>query len=433
MTECFRWHPEARLFDATGMEVTPRRDTSPILPDSPQGLAAALGHSAFRIGAPDQPPPQPHDQPVLETLTSGSTGQPRRIRRTQASWTASFAVNASLGIGPGARVATLGRLIHSLSLYGAIEGLHLGAEVHLLADLRPDRQRTALSARHVTHLYATPAQLRLLDGPEILPDLCLILVGGSKLDPALRAALASLAPNARIREFYGAAETSFITLADETTPEASVGRPYPGVDLHLDPTGEVWVRSPYLFLGYADSFHICPNIPAGGATGFAPLVRANPVATEPVARPSRAEARQKECAPALDSTPPGTHWRDGWLSVGEIGEMRDGVLHLKGRVGRMVTIADQNVFPEEIELLLLTLPGVTRAAVVPVPDPKRGHSLVAILQGDSSQETSILTRLRNELGPLKSPKSLIWRRDWPTLASGKTDLKALEATLKWPA
>jgi len=483
MTDRFRWHPEARLFDSAGAEVLrpdarshePRIVVSPslplvgrageggvadpsgvpptpppphkgegsrpepasdettigaILPDSPQGLAAALGQPAFRIGAPDQPPPAPHTQPILETLTSGSTGQPRRIRRTQASWTASFAVNAGLGIGPGARIATLGRLIHSLSLYGAVEGLHLGAQVHLLSDLRPDRQRAALHDRQVTHLYATPAQLRLILGPDPLPDLRLILVGGSKLDPALRAALTTLAPNARIREFYGAAETSFITLADETTPEASVGRPYPGVELTLDQTGEVWVRSPYLFLDYA--FHICPNIPAGGATGFAPLVRANHVAAEPVARPSRAEARQKACAPALDSIPAATRWRDGWLSVGEIGSLQGGYLTLKGRAGRMVTVADQNVFPEEIEALLHTLPGVTRAAVLPVPDPKRGHTLVALLQGDREQEAAILTTLRTQLGPLKAPKSLIWRDDWPMLPSGKTDLRALEASL-WPA
>jgi long-chain acyl-CoA synthetase len=408
MSEGFRWHPTARLHDSAGQEVLPRsppppspphegegRHVSPtagtILPDSPQGLAAAIGHPAFRIGAPDQPPPETHDHPILETLTSGSSGQPRRIRRTQASWTASFAVNARLGIGPGARVATLGRLIHSLSLYGAIEGLHLGAEVHLLADLRPDRQRHALAARKITHLYATPAQLRLILGPGGLPDLRLILVGGSKLDATLRSAVATLAPQAQVREFYGAAETSFITLADETSPGISVGSPYPGVDLHLDPTGEVWVRSPYLFLGYA--FHTGPNIPAGGSSA--------------------------------------TRWRDGWLSVGEIGALQDGFLYLKGRAGRMVTVADQNVFPEEIEAFLHSLPGITRAAVLPVPDPKRGHALVAILQGDRQQEAAILTALRQELGPLKAPKALIWRDDWPMLPSGKTDLKALEAT--WPA
>ncbi|HEY6917784.1 MAG TPA: AMP-binding protein [Tabrizicola sp.] len=403
MTDSFRWHPEARLFDSAGQEVVPgrpapnagdeKRLSQPaVFPDSPQGLAAAIGHPAFRIGAPDEPPPGPHGQPILETLTSGSTGQPRRIRRTQGSWTASFAVNATFGICPSARIATLGRLIHSLSLYGAIEGLHLGADVHLLSDLRPDRQRAALALRQITHLYATPAQLRLILGPGLLPDLRLILVGGSKLDPALRAALTTLAPNAQVREFYGAAETSFITLADETTPDASVGRPYPGVELHLDPTGEVWVRSPYLFLGYA--FHLCPNIPAGGSAT--------------------------------------TRWRDGWLSVGEIGELKDGFLTLKGRAGRMVTVADQNVFPEEIEALLHSLPGITRAAVLPLPDAKRGHALIAILQGDRAQEAAILSTLRQTLGPLKSPKALIWREDWPMLPSGKTDLKALEATA-WPA
>ena len=45
---------------------------------------------------------------------------------------------------------------------------------------------------------------------------------------------------------------------------------------------------------------------------------------------------------------------------------------------------------------------------------------------------AILTALRTRLGPLKSPRSLVWREEWPTLPSGKTDLKALEASL-WPA
>ncbi len=406
MTDGFRWHPEARLYDSLGDEVCPRLPSGPILPDNPQGLASAIGHPGFRIGATDQPPPDLHHLPILETLTSGSTGQPRRIRRTQASWTASFAVNARLGIAPGARVAALGRLIHSLSLYAAIEGLHLGAEVHLLADLRPDRQRAALARHRITHLYATPAQLRLLtEGQGACPDLQLILSGGSKLDPALRNALATLAPNAQMREFYGAAETSFITLADETTPDTSVGRPYPGVQITLDASGEVWVRSPYLFLNYADTPH-----PADRSAPFSPRV---------------GEAGGRGA--------PGAKWRDGWLSVGEVGTVTKGYLYLKGRAGRMVTVADHNVFPEEIEGFLETLPGITRAAVLPVADAMRGHALIAILQGDPSTEGAILTALRQTLGPLKSPKALIWRDNWPTLASGKTNLKELEGSFKWPA
>lgn len=384
MSDAFRWHPDARLFDGAGRAVPHCPAPIPVAEDSPEGLAGVIGHPAFRIGALDEAPPQPGPVPVFETLTSGSTGKPRRIRRTQGSWTASFAVNARFGIGPGARVAVLGRLIQSLALYGAIEGLHLGAEVHLLGTIRLDRQLQALVVRGITHLYATPAQLRLLaEAPGTCPDLALILVGGSKLDPSLRAALATLAPSARVREFYGAAEASFITIADESTPEASVGRAYDGVQIALDPTGDIWVKSPYLFTGYAEG--------SGSA-----------------------------------------HWRDGWLSVGEIGRLEGDHLYLSGRAGRMVTVADQNVFPEEIEAFMQGFPGVRRAAVLPVKDTRRGMVLVAMVEGDPAFEPAILTALRASLGPLKAPKALFWQTDWPLLPSGKTDLQALEARLSWP-
>lgn len=390
MSDVFRWHPKARLIDSTGAVVPPGPTGQAVLSDSAAGLAAAIGHRAFRVGAPDRSAPEPWAEPVFETLTSGSTGEPRRIRRTQASWTASFAVNARFGIGPGARVAVLGRLVHSLSLYGAVEGLHLGAEVHLLDAVRPDRQSAALVRESITHLYATPAQLRLLTmGPGLCPDLHLILVGGSKLDPALRMKLAAFAPQAQVREFYGAAEASFVALADAKTPDDSVGRAYPGVELRLDAMGEIWVRSPYLFLGYADD-GVAQRMPAAV-------------------------------------------WRDGWLSVGEVGSLSAGFLYLRGRAGRMVTVADQNVFPEEIELLLEAQAGVVRAAVLPVPDPIRGQVLVAILQGDPGLEAEILASLRQSLGPTRAPKTVVWRNDWPMLASGKTDLRELEASLPWPA
>jgi long-chain acyl-CoA synthetase len=243
-------------------------------------------------------------------------------------------VNAGFGIGPGARVAVLGKLVHSLSLYGAVEGLHLGAEVHLLESLRPDRQRKTLVARRISHLYATPAQLRqLVEAKGACPDLQLVLVGGSKLDPVLRAAVRAMAPNARVREFYGAAEASFITLADEDTPVGSVGRAYPGVEIAIE-AGEVWVKSPYLFIGYASD--------SGSA-----------------------------------------RWRDGWLSVGEVGSLDNGFLFLRGRAGRMVTVADQNVFPEEIEALIAAQTGIRRAAVLPVADARRGNVLIALVQGDA--------------------------------------------------
>jgi len=371
----FAWHPQAKLFDAAGQAIARAHPLSGVIAKRPAGAAlAALGAPAFRIGG-EGPAPAVGPQPVFETLTGGSSGAPRRIRRSQASWIASFAVNARLfGIGPACRVAILGQLIHSLALYGAVEALHQGAELHLLDGLRPDRQRDALAQRRVGLLYATPAQLRLLasaGGPNLL-DLRVVLVGGSKLDPALRKALAQMAPLCAVHEFYGAAEASFITLAGPETPEDSVGAPYPGVDLRVI-DGEVWVKSPYLFDAYASD--------AGSA-----------------------------------------RWQDGWLSVGERGALRDGHLYLAGRTSRMVKVADQAVYPEEIETFLLSQAGVTQAAVLPRPDGLRGVHLVAVVQGDEGQAAAIGRALRAKFGPLKAPKSLIWRDSFALLPSGKPDL-----------
>jgi long-chain acyl-CoA synthetase len=258
--------------------------------------------------------------------------------------------------------------------------MHLGAEVHLLDELRPDRQLRALALRGVELVYLTPAQARLLvDGQVGLPGLRHVVIGGSKLDAGLRAAFGRLAPLARVHEFYGAAEASFISLAGPGCPEQSVGQAYPGVDIQVDEAGEIWVKSPYLFEGYAGD------------------------------------------------DPGGARWRDGSLSVGEMGALREGYLYLAGRAGRMVTVADQNVFPEEIETFLMGCPGVRQAAVVPVGDALRGVHMVAILQGDAAEEAAILRAARVRLGPLKAPKRVMWRQEWPILPSGKTDLAAIAA------
>lgn len=394
----FRRHAAARIFGPDGAEVPAGvADGAAVIAPVPCGaaVAAALARGAaglpFRVGAVDLPAPEAGARPVFETLTSGSTGVPRRIRRSQRSWCASFVVNAGLfGIGAGVRVAVLGRMEHSLSLYGALEGACLGAEVHLLAGLRADGQAREMVARRVGVVYGTPAQLRLLveAGGVALPDLRLVLVGGSKLDGVLRAALAAVAPAAELREFYGAAEASFVTLSDGGCDAGSVGRPYPGVRIEvrgadgavLGPggVGEVWVRSPYLCDRY-------------GARGT------------------------------------GVLRRGGWLSVGEMGWMERGELWLAGRRGRMVTVADQNVFPEEIEAFLAGMEGVRRVAVLPRADLMRGHVLVAVMMGDAGREEEILRAARARLGPLKAPRAVVWRQDWPELASGKTDLTRLAA------
>lgn len=408
---CLRWHSQSRLFLADGSAVPcPTGSASTpdwiAVPDTPAAqvlpmiFPASNAVPGFCVHAPGHPPtsvPPTGRHPRLGCLTSGTTGQPKLILRSQASWCASFRINCDLWqITPADTYATLGALSHSLSLYAACEAFFLGADLHLLTGQRPDRQAARLREANITILYATPAQLRQIvtSGPSPLPSLRLILIGGSKLDLQTRDALEALAPSAAIHEFYGASETSFITITDSDTPTGSVGHAYPGVTLSIcgpngtplptDETGEIWVESPYLFDGYAEHDE------------------------------------------------PQTQRRGNAISVGEVGRLdANGNLWLAGRQGRMITIADQNVFPEEVESCLLTLPGITRAAVLPRPDTKRGHILVACIEATTTiSDDAILTHCRTALGPLKAPRQILRPVPFPTLASGKPDLQALGSQLQ---
>ena len=332
--------------------------------------------------------------------SSGTSGTAKTVRRTQRSWIAGFRVNQALwSIGPEDNYAVLGHFGHSLSLHGALEAAHLGADLHLLSGLRPDRQRSALSGRRASVLYATPTQIRLLaevparGRPATVPSMRLVLVGGSKLDETTMRAAVEIFPNADIREFYGSAETSFVTIGGREVPPGSVGRAFPGVEIRIgaegqaSSAGEIWVRSPYLFEGYA-----------GDRFG-----------TE--------------------------RWDRGFLSVGEVGRLDvDGNLHLSGRTDRLVTISDRSIHPEEAERFLLRQDGVLDAAVVPEPDPRRGAKLVAFVKlADRGRNLDALARVcRLELG-LAAPGRIIERDGLPLLPSGKVDLAALVAELRTTA
>ena len=324
------------------------------------------------------------DPQRLIVQTAGSTGTPKKIRRTPTSWRASFETNRSLfEITDRDRYAVFGQLSHSLALYGVMEALHLGCDIAILDDMPPARQVKALVDFGVSVLYATPTQLRLLlrAKPPRLTDIRLVICGGGKLDARLREDLGDVMPKAQIIEFFGASETSFITLGDQSTPEGSVGSPYPDVsirigdDLPAGQVGEIWVKSPYLFEGY-------------------------------------------ESGESAD-------WDGGYLSIEEMGLLDEtGHLYLKGRKTRMVTIADQNVFPEAIEARLLEEPAVSEAAVITPEDGLRGHSLVAFVVSSLS-EGDIRKLCREALGPTAVPREIMFVETLPKLAAGKPDLQTL--------
>jgi len=359
---------------------------------------------------PTQEKPESRDnqsEAYLQCMSSGSNGRPKRIRRTHASWINSFQITAQTAqISTNDSYAIIGKLSHSLALYAALEAVWIGADVHALADIRPDKQFAALASLKSSVLYATPTQLRLMCNSATKTmhtnsSVKHIFCGGGKLDHHTTTLLTNHFPHACVKEFFGASETSFITISDQHTPIGSVGKPYPGVQLKIEsidsdssisnenlnddkPTqsiGEIWVKSAYLFEAYA--------------TG----------------------------------DEHDTRWHNGYLSIGEMGYVdSDANLFLTGRRSRMINIADNIVFPEQIENRLNQHESVRCCVVIPKPDVKRGVVLVAIVeaQEDEQLRAQLLRLNRAEFGTLKAPRSIIFVEKLPMLASGKPDIKTIE-------
>jgi long-chain acyl-CoA synthetase len=329
------------------------------------------------------------DRDIFQCETGGTSGKPKRIRRTAESWLASIRVISEKYTNSAEGYGILGDLGHSLAFYAAVEAQVIGHRCVSVVGRSPKEQAQELASAGVDVIYATPTQMRLLSkSHRVLENVQVVFIGGGRLDPETRAQVQSLAPNAQILQFYGAAETSFITLAEPHHDAASVGVAFPGVEIDIrnidkDGIGDVWVKSPYVFLGYAQ--------------GHAP----------------------------------DTHWQDGWLTIGELGKIDDaGQLFLSGRKSRVFTIADKTIYPEDIEQCLNAKTEVIASAVFPVDDPLRGARIYVALCSEKTDND----HMQGMLGDLKERGVMVdrWRiygsDDWPMLMSGKPNYQTLQAT-----
>lgn len=356
--------------------------------------AAPLNEGAFA-------PPAENDL-FYAGFTSGSTGDPKGYCRSHASWLESFRLSeAEFQIEPEDRIVIPGNLVHSLHLYGAVHGLHVGATVDVAPRFQPRNLATRLSESGRIVIYATPTQIHYLAAElrRTAPakTVRLVLASGAKWQAEDRRNMAALFPAARLVEFYGASEMSFITVSapEDPVPDGSVGRPAHGVEIRVgDPaggpvpagiSGSLYVKSPLLFDRY-----IC-----GGG--------------------------EEVC------------WSDGWLTVGDHGYIDDnGYLFLVGREKRMIVTSGLNIYPEEVERVLERHEGVRSAAVFGVPDPVRGSRLIAAVEPEPDVVLNDIELRRlclAELGRARTPRAFRMVSGWPLTAGGKTDLKALEHLL----
>lgn len=192
---------------------------------------------------------------------------------------------------------------------------------------------------------------------------------------------------------YGLTETSPVATLNpfQRAKRASIGVPVPGTDVRLvdaagldvapGAPGELLLRGPQVMKGYW--------------------------------------AQPGETARVL---------RDGWLSTGDIATMdEEGYLEIVDRKKDMILVSGFNVYPNEVEAVLATCPGLSEAAVVGVPDEQTGESVYAyVVRRDAALTADqIRQHCRASLTNYKVPRHIIFRDDLPKSPVGKVMRKDL--------
>jgi long-chain acyl-CoA synthetase len=289
------------------------------------------------------------------TLTSGSSGTPRIVLRTPESWEESFAAVGDL-MDSASAVALPAPASSSLTLFSLAHALGGGPRPLLHDSATADG------------FHGTPEGLRRVLESGSAPRLRAALVGGSHLDPSLRARADEA--GIRVTAYYGAAELSFVAVdrGDGLVP-------FPGVDLRVV-DGELWVRSPFVASGYA------------GASG-----------------PLR---------------------RDGaWATVGDRAELLrvDGGgerLRLLGRADDAILSASATIVPDEVEAALRAVPGVRDALVFGLPTGRVGALVAALVEpsGADLRLSELRAAASARLAPAHRPRRW-FQGALPRTASGK--------------
>ena len=323
---------------------------------------------------------------VFRTKTGGTSKDPKFVLRTAQSWISSFEVINSLQ-KEKENYLVFGDLTHSLAIYGMLEALYLGHNVHHVQKLRSKSELIASVKFEPTFVYITPTQIRFISSFFItLPSTLNVFIGGGRLNSETREMAKQIFPNAIVRLFYGSSETSFITISDELTPVGSVGKAFPNVQIKLEETGpnknRIWVKSNYLFLKYT-------------------------------------EGSNKNLV-----------WQGEWLTIGEYGKLdKDGYLFLISEDSSRLTVADKTMESYEIEDKLKTAENVIDAAVWKIENKLSDYRIVAAVATNGEVPSASLYDTLKEINKIFKPKKIykISSNKWPLLPSGKTDLRTLKS------
>ena len=356
-----------------------------------------------------------HDDPCWFFFTSGTTGKPKAAVLTHGQM--SFVVTNHLAdLVPGTTEDDASLVVAPLSHGAGVHQLMMtarGAPAVLPAGpgFDPATAWAMVERWRVTNLFTVPTILtRLVRHPAVHAHdhtslRHVIYAGAPMYREDQKQALRILGPV--LVQYFGLGEvTGAITVLpsrlhiEDDDPAARVGTcgyPRTGMEITIQDDagrilppgemGEICVAGPAVFAGYW-------NDPEATAKAF----------------------------------------RDGWFRTGDLGHLdAEGFLYITGRASDMYISGGSNIYPREIEEVLLTHPVVTEAAVVGVPDPEWGEVGVAVLVVRAGSRTpsveDILGFLDGKIARYKRPKRIVFRDALPKSGYGKVTKRLIKEDL----
>jgi malonyl-CoA/methylmalonyl-CoA synthetase len=358
--------------------------------------AAAAGHAWTEVRLSID-----GDEPAALVYTSGTTGRSKGAVLTHQN----FLANA-VNLAACWQITSADRYLAALPLFhvhglanGVMTWLATGCRMRLVERFEATRAARLFDEFRPTLLFGVPTiYVRLL---ELAPDEARVIGERMRLFVSGSAPLSAVVFEAfrerfghAILERYGMSET-LMNLSNPCQGErrpGSVGFPLPGVstrivdadgrDVEPGETGELLVRGPNVFAGYWRN-------PAATAAAFV----------------------------------------DGWFRTGDLAARSDdGYYTLKGRRTDLIISGGYNIYPREIEEVLLELPGIREAAVVGAPDQRRGEVPVAYLVSEIDLDAAALDQAcRRALASFKVPRGFVRVDVLPRTALGKVQKHLLPA------
>ena len=283
--------------------------------------------------------------------TSGTTGAPKGAMVSHRAIVVGYLYKA-LDYGLDGKDVSLcpGPFWHSAPRDFASLALYLGGTCVVTRGFEPPEYLAMVARHRVTYSFMVPTMFQLLAEYDSAAEadvssIRALISGGSPLPTAVKERTLARFGDI-LSEFYGATETRIITnitAGELARKRRSVGRPIRDVEIRLldddgrevprGSAGEVFVRGPGLFSGYLDD-------------------------PERTARSHRGD----------------------WFSLGDVGRLDDeGYLTLVDRKQDVIISGGENIYPNDIEEVLLAHPGVKEAAVIGVPDPTWGELVTAVV------------------------------------------------------